>query len=133
MRRVFVHLLEEIEDAKKAFRNYLTFSNICTTFVKQCSQCKLSCKHQISLLLKAIHLRNRIKLLFCCFGSCVILHIPQSIDWFGSIKGCLILESFSIWLKPQKQYAKSLLSIFFSGVQCSREKFGTYFCRFEPN
>ena len=26
MRRVFVRFLEEIEDSKKAFRNYLTFS-----------------------------------------------------------------------------------------------------------
>ena len=26
MRRVFVHFLEEIEDTKKTFRNYLTFS-----------------------------------------------------------------------------------------------------------
>ena len=25
MQRVFVHFLEEIEDSKKAFRNYLTF------------------------------------------------------------------------------------------------------------
>ena len=25
MRRVFVHFLEEIEDSKKAFRNYLSF------------------------------------------------------------------------------------------------------------
>jgi len=28
MRRVFVHFLEEIEDSKKAFRNYLTFKKI---------------------------------------------------------------------------------------------------------
>ena len=28
MQRVFVHFLEEIEDSKKAFRNYLTFSNL---------------------------------------------------------------------------------------------------------
>ena len=28
MRRVFVHFLEEIEDTKKTFRNYLTFSTL---------------------------------------------------------------------------------------------------------
>ena len=28
MRRVFVPFLEEIEDSKKAFRNYLTFKNL---------------------------------------------------------------------------------------------------------
>ena len=28
MRRVFIHFLEEIEDSKKAFRNYLTFSEV---------------------------------------------------------------------------------------------------------
>ena len=28
MRRVFVRFLEEIEDSKKAFRNYLTFSRV---------------------------------------------------------------------------------------------------------
>ena len=36
MRRVFVCFLEEIEDSKKAFRNYLTFSdNIMFSFIKQ--------------------------------------------------------------------------------------------------
>ena len=28
MRCVFIRFLEEIEDSKKAFRNYLTFSNV---------------------------------------------------------------------------------------------------------
>ena len=28
MQHVFVHFLEEFEDPKKAFRNYLTFSNL---------------------------------------------------------------------------------------------------------
>ena len=31
MRRVFVRFLEEIEDTKKTFRNYLTFSGNCVT------------------------------------------------------------------------------------------------------
>ena len=30
MRRVFVHFLEEIEDTKKTFRNYLTFTMMIT-------------------------------------------------------------------------------------------------------
>ena len=47
MRRVFVHFLEEIEDSKKAFRNYLTFKkelkvycpNLYTvTGVQQCTE-----------------------------------------------------------------------------------------------
>ena len=32
MRRVFDRFLEEIEDSKKAFRNYLTFSKVKNSF-----------------------------------------------------------------------------------------------------
>ena len=35
MRRVFVRFLEEIEDSKKAFRNYLTFSTFASGFVSK--------------------------------------------------------------------------------------------------
>ena len=34
MRRVFVCFLEEIEDTKKTFRNYLTFSNYQPTIIQ---------------------------------------------------------------------------------------------------